>query len=459
MDSDINGNSIKMTKLCKALKGVQVDDHFIFAKPKAPAPRGKKARQTPTHVSMNNNKSVNNTDMKMKQCNLCRAECSSACVCKKVFYCSLKCQKQDWSRHKGQCPKYTITLIGDSKGRGLVARRNIQPGDIVLEEKALIRVLVDQRSPDSFRNDVLDSYTNLSDEDQDRYNSLSLIDRAGHDKVLNIWLTNNIQILKTSSDEEFRGIFYNVSHTNHSCAPNTVINFDALGNLVLVAVERINKGEEILINYLDHGRGSQNQDKQMILKDTWGFTCQCRICSLTGQELKRNKSMKEQLIGLINSQKENEKEPLVESAKKRLTLEVAILDLLYKLGAETVREIAECLHRCYLFSKVLEIQGVSLSQSANSFRNAAWDHANFLGDTFVKEFWAWDECFDKEIAEVIKFQVEMRREDYVKHNAAYHLRFELPGIPSSDPYSSEEDDYDEYHDQEDDYDRYGYFKF
>ena len=47
----------------------------------------------------------------------------------------------------------------------------------------------------------------------------------------------------------------------------------------------------------------------------------------------------------------------VDNAINSLTLESAILDLMVKLKEEMTRELPDCLMKCYLYGKVLQIHG------------------------------------------------------------------------------------------------------
>ena len=53
-----------------------------------------------------------------------------------VTYCSLKCQKKDWSRHKRLCMPVMIEETRD-KGKGLIASKNFKMGDLIFKEKAV----------------------------------------------------------------------------------------------------------------------------------------------------------------------------------------------------------------------------------------------------------------------------------------------------------------------------------
>merc|ERR1712098_710211 len=83
------------------------------------------------------------------------------------------------------------------------------------------------------------------------------------------------------------------------------------------------------------------------------------------------------------------------------TLEVEVVNIMKKLGLETVRDLPTSLLRCYLYSKVLQIQGVSLTYCPTTYRKAAYDEARILGDGFVKLIQGLDIKFDEVIRGVV----------------------------------------------------------
>ena len=118
----------------------------------------------------------------------------------------------------------------------------------------------------------------------------------------------------------------------------------------------------------------------------WSFNCQCVVCSFSGQELERNESLKKNLVCLVEKQNQFQKVQIYENAMHRLSLEAEIVDLMRRIGVEMAREIPDSLHYCYLYAKILQIQGVSLTQSPDTYRKAAYEDAKLLGETFLKKF-------------------------------------------------------------------------
>ena len=51
----------------------------------------------------------------------------------------MACQRKDWRKHKGECRLYEIVET-KGMGKGLIAKRSLEPGEILLREKPLILV-------------------------------------------------------------------------------------------------------------------------------------------------------------------------------------------------------------------------------------------------------------------------------------------------------------------------------
>ena len=68
------------------------------------------------------------------QCSRCRA----------VSYCGPACQRRHWRAHKAQCSVVWRVEAVPGKGLGLVAARDIQPGQVILTEKPLLLLRKDK---------------------------------------------------------------------------------------------------------------------------------------------------------------------------------------------------------------------------------------------------------------------------------------------------------------------------
>lgn len=76
------------------------------------------------------------------------------------------------------------------------------------------------------------------------------------------------------------GLFYLQSTINHSCDPNSVVEFPFNNHeLVVNATKNISAGEEIYICYLDECDSERSRhSRQKMLQENYLFQCQCQKC-------------------------------------------------------------------------------------------------------------------------------------------------------------------------------------
>eukprot|EP00092_Neocalanus_flemingeri_P035882 GFUD01039067.1.p1 GENE.GFUD01039067.1~~GFUD01039067.1.p1 ORF type:complete len:320 (-),score=103.20 GFUD01039067.1:73-1032(-) len=300
--------------------------------------------------------------------------------------------------------------VGD-KGVGLVANRGIKMGQVVLAENPVM--LVNFQPANQPLGEILNQFKKLNQKQKSEYLKLGHHARGGVNRILAIFSSNCVSVRLTEDEDDWRGIYCKFSKTNHSCAPNCVVNFSTKDReMKLVASRNIEKGEEIVINYLDPYRGKKHLlrfDRMRALKNLWHFTCICEICNLTGQKLARNETIKMNIHNLESKQAQFMNMGNTQNAKNSLTLELAILDLMGKLGSEMTREVPDCLMRCYQFGRVLQIHGVRMTQNMENFRRSAMDIAVKLGESYVRRCKEREEEVDRFIAHATKTLVEERK--------------------------------------------------
>ena len=143
------------------------------------------------------------------------------------------------------------------RGRGLVASRAIPRGSTVLLEEPLIMVEKKQGANAEVRR----QYQGLAKAQRQHYDSLSPEITSKQGRVEKIFWKNCLQFEREDRVAMFSRYWkplMDVTNThprfalvNHSCAGNAVINFTDTGLLQLVVVRRVEKEEEITVNYLD----------------------------------------------------------------------------------------------------------------------------------------------------------------------------------------------------------------
>ena len=302
-----------------------------------------------------------------------------------------------------------------------MATRSISPGQVVLMEQPVIFISNhEEKAADRREEEVLEQYNTLKRKLKKQMNKLNIrTELKPHGKrsardthVVNIWYSNCVGV-------EEKGLYLQFANINHSCSPNCVVNYDEDRNVKIVAFAKILKGEEILINYLNLVVRERSEtllrfERQNKLK-AWKFTCKCPVCLLSGQEFAKNESLKKHLACLDERQKQCEKirpkntENVVNYARKRLTLEIEICDIMKKLGAETIVYIPDSLHLCYVFSKMLQILGVSLAYTPDHYRSASHQQATMLGDTFARNFKIRDRLADRTLSIVLRDKINAKK--------------------------------------------------
>jgi len=239
--------------------------------------------------------------------------------------------------------------------------------------------------------------------------------REGDKKILMIFNRNCVSVRIKEDEDDWRGIYVEFSKINHACAPNSVINI--LNNereITLVASRSIAKGEEIVINYLNPYRGKKPSimlrfERRTALSKFWSISCTCDICNLQGQELLRNEETKTNIINLDKKKQQFGNIHIVDNALNSLTLEQAILELMVKLRDEMTREIPDCLMKCYLYAKVLQIHGTRLSTNPDQYLRIAMDMASMLGDMYARRVKEREREYDEFISKATRILVESRK--------------------------------------------------
>ena len=280
----------------------------------------------------------------------------NSCSCGKAAYCGPACQKSDWKSHKSVCPPFRVTRL-PGKGRGLVASRRLNCGDLILDETPLMVVdnVNSEIAAEKFKtgfdkldketqNEVLSYYdpiTNqlkleiqssiseieeelnqqhLSNPDKsslqeisDRLESLSsnfsdeVVEKEVNEedvseKALRIFSANSLQVCEVESLHSATegGLYRNISLLNHGCSPNCVWSWVAgePRRKQVRAIKTVSKGEELLANYVDTEEFNfgVRQERRAILLDKFGFICQCSECGLAGPRLEKNEETRRRVV-------------------------------------------------------------------------------------------------------------------------------------------------------------------
>ena len=204
-----------------------------------------------------------------------------------MSYCGPACQKKDWSRHKRLCVPVMIKDI-EGKGRGLVASKNFQMGDLILKERAVatIRSKGSEAGPEilsqfnKMTSDERSDFCDLTNGHMDDIQGRSDLDR--HLSEVTSKFNNNAVF--SGSGNETGSLFLTYALINHCCSPNVFMDLtygdETRGEVR--ALRNIKKGEEITDTYIMLGYLNKYERQRELKK--WGFICNCHSCTSGDEE-------------------------------------------------------------------------------------------------------------------------------------------------------------------------------
>ena len=214
----------------------------------------------------------------------------------------------DRPRHKKNCIPVILKEI-EGKGRGLVAARDFEIGDLIFTDKPSF-IVKEKGFWDMFLS-VLNQIDNLSEEEDSSFYAMtepwptldrgSELDKAWLDfceSYRNIEMTILIQNGVVQKKWSHVSLYLNAALINHSCSPNAAVavleRFAMVGEksdhvLEIRAIQAIKKGEEIttFYSFASHAHfrptniamfGCTAQERMITIKRERGFDCKCAAC-------------------------------------------------------------------------------------------------------------------------------------------------------------------------------------
>jgi hypothetical protein len=179
---------------------------------------------------------------------------------------------------KSQTDLWTLETI-PGKGKGLIARKDITPGTLILSDKPLLKTDV-ITSMETVEKDLARALKSLPKEHQRAFLSLHN-NYPGKNPLSNIIRSNGYPLGPAS---DVGGVFPNLSRINHSCKPNAKHSWNPVKEqYVVYTIRSVREGEELTVSYLS---GGESKRRQETLKEAFGFTCACELCSLPAAELR-----------------------------------------------------------------------------------------------------------------------------------------------------------------------------
>jgi tetratricopeptide (TPR) repeat protein len=221
------------------------------------------------------------------------------------------------------------TEIKDSvdKGRGLFATRNINPGEVIMCEKAFCVVWGHEREAmTAMTYDIRDDKIRVSPIGLSKAIVQKLLsnpsqipqvmdlfgDYQGDSKdisttedgaVVDVFRVQDImsrnafgpgnQFGEEGARNASTGLWIHAAYINHSCIPNAQKEY--IGDLMILRATRtIAAGEEIFHAY---DESSDYDARQASLMTTWGFECKCKLCKAEAKDSLEVRNKREELRG------------------------------------------------------------------------------------------------------------------------------------------------------------------
>ena len=222
-------------------------------------------------------------------CRICKKDATKRCVkCLSAWYCSRECQVADWKIHKKDCntvketknmedptlliqnlmdnhhitngvnersafnkkvpiyignePCYCVIKI-DGKGDGVVATRDIEYGELIVQERPVMKIFSQQENEEALTL----MFEQLSD--AQKSSVMSLHDAHAKDGVKTLIGIKKSNSFAKDADGHLAVLCPVISKFNHSCLQN-VDHVYVEPFLRVYAVRNIKKGEELCTSYI-----------------------------------------------------------------------------------------------------------------------------------------------------------------------------------------------------------------
>ncbi|KAF8503136.1 SET domain-containing protein [Gautieria morchelliformis] len=244
-------------------------------------------------------------------CSFCVSTCKNNDVlkrcakCKIIWYCSSKCQNDDWALHKYECSAINKWVSnspdGSVPGEAVRSLGRLLWGRKVEGETSPwwreIQALQSHRS--SLPPSAVESHTRLAHALVHYLSVASPVELSPYGiqssgdlvDLISRFTTNTFTLTSPTLSPLGTCVSPLAALFNHSCLPNAVIVFPHTSNsnsrpslqepvLHVVALRNISPGEEVLTAYIDTTLPAPQ--RQQSLQATYNFTCACVLCSHTG---------------------------------------------------------------------------------------------------------------------------------------------------------------------------------
>lgn len=233
-------------------------------------------------------------------------------VCKSMYYCDQKCQRNDWKEcHKNECKLYS----------NYYKQYLFRDCDRFLLRLWLLSTHSTQKLTQNYElynkknrcfHDLMTHYNQIRD-DIKRINYFEMICKRfnscdidfDYEQLFVLFCKlciNSFSILNEDLNEVGTALYISASVFNHSCQPNAGPVFDGI-DLQIRALKDIDSNEEIFINYID--LKMNRTDRQLKLYEQYYFSCNCVKCETLSDydiDYELLKHLDKQLDDMINNE-------------------------------------------------------------------------------------------------------------------------------------------------------------
>lgn len=254
------------------------------------------------------------------------------------------------------------------KGRGVIAQRHFQRGDVILSEAPLFTQRIVRGN-----STVLAALAQCTPEQQQQFYSLHNCHIKRFQLAQGIFETNVLPCGGNDAHGHIAaqgGLFLTGARFNSSCVPNVNNRWDARAQLLVFrAVRDIEAGEEMCLGY---GKLLATRDERRVeMREKFGFECQCEACSLDGAALEESDARRECLGLLYDAHLKGEyKDPLEGIGEVKVTPSVPSLIITHLISQAVValRLLRE--ERLPVFESTFYLTGFHCCASVSDFANA-----------------------------------------------------------------------------------------
>ncbi|OJJ50549.1 hypothetical protein ASPZODRAFT_162510 [Penicilliopsis zonata CBS 506.65] len=217
----------------------------------------------------------------------------------------------------GPTPRYRRAWMGDVKGAGLLANKEIDPGNIIMKDPIVHLTRDEEASAASYEDMNRMVGDRIREKGVDFVRSFCHLPRDERLELgpfFRIWAVSSIPVMSETGISKVVGL--ELAHINHACQPNAHITVvkekteDGTGFqyvAVVRAITDIAVGEEITVSYMFVHRGIAERRRE--ISERFCFECLCRRCTNPNPRFERFAHAFEQTWKTLHDEKVLESSP------------------------------------------------------------------------------------------------------------------------------------------------------